>query len=1101
MGEIPGKSPQARLFEIKKLGNTTEAIASLKELLQENQTLMSAWLELGLIYRRKGDRNLAFDTFAQAIKIAPKNQKIILELAREQFNLNQLENCRNNLVKLLNINPQNVKGILKLGELERKEQKRDRALQLFQKALEIDSQEIWANIHYAIELKHLGQYEEAKRQLEQALEYAPRNFRVLMELGYLERKLGEPELALQWFTRAKAEASNPNGTINAELCAVEQLRSLGNTEQALATIEPILERFSNNVRAKMIFGTLLKRELKWQQAAELYQEVIDFAPKNIQAYSELATCLNELGQTLEAIHILEQALGFAPRNVTLIRKIASLYRRLQDRTKALEYYQQALSIKPEHLFTNLDVAIELKALSQIEEARQTIHQTLAAHPDNFQALMQMGRLEQKIQPKIALEYFDRAIALYPEKLEPHCAKVDLLFDAENLSAAKKYLTQIYQQHPEEFKVYRYLGIHARKSGQRAKANEWFNKAIEKASNLQQKIEGKLLVIEELRDLGNFDLALEQTEAIIQQYPDLIRPRMVKGSILQKIPDLQTAQQVYEEIIAIDEHHFGVKIELARVYSQSGRVEQAIALLAETQASAKNNLSCLVQLGSLNQAIDNWSEAEKCYRAICQQYPDHHQGYGMLANLLSLQGETDRALAILQQAQEKIPNSVQILLNSIQLQMRRGKLDESYQLLREGWARFPDNIQLQWQLCQYYTQQGEYEQALEVLEPIQTDNQDWLRRTEELKANIYFHQYKYYQAEIHYRQASAISTISIGARNRLATILMLTGRIDEARQQFQQATAELNRKTPPGKVAVPLKSHPAMVTNELRINPPLLRKLQLAQQVQGYDRILEFGSLLTLEPTYLGTALYLSRDLRQQGVFAGIEQNLPQNPSNYPTIPKRIVQFWDDLEPPAEITRVCQSWLDHNPDYEYTRFSLSTAVAFLHEHYDQQVFKAFKNCDQPATQADFFRLAYLNKMGGFYADADDLCRQPLDWLVELHPELVVLQEDFACIGNNFIGCIPGQTMIRTAFYQAVNNLAEYCNEGPWFKTGPGLITSVVASALVPYLTYTDYRMYPRLLVLSQTQLRKQINQHLSLAYKRTEKSWQHSAYHRRIVSVG
>ncbi|MEM6613535.1 MAG: glycosyltransferase, partial [Cyanobacteria bacterium P01_C01_bin.72] len=357
-----------------------------------------------------------------------------------------------------------------------------------------------------------------------------------------------------------------------------------------------------------------------------------------------------------------------------------------------------------------------------------------------------------------------------------------------------------------------------------------------------------------------------------------------------------------------------------------------------------------------------------------------------------------------------------------------------------------------------------------------------------------------QAELHYRQAIAIAPISTVARSRLATILMLTGRINEAREQFQLATAELNRKTPPGKVAVPLRSHPAMVTNELRINPPLLKKLQLAQQIQGYDRILELGSLLTLEPTYLGTSLYLARDLRQQGIFAGIEKALSQNPSNYPTIPKRIVQFWDEPEPPAEITRVCQSWLDHNPDYEYTRFSLNTAIAFLHEHYDKQVFKAFKNCDQPATQADFFRLAYLNKMGGFYADADDLCRQSLDWLVELQPELVVLQEDFSCIGNNFIGCIPGQTMIRTAFYQAVHNLAEYCNEGPWFKTGPGLMTSVVASALVPYLTYTDYRMYPRLLVLSQTQLRKQINQHLSLAYKRSEKSWHRNAYYRRVITA-
>ena len=328
--------------------------------------------------------------------------------------------------------------------------------------------------------------------------------------------------------------------------------------------------------------------------------------------------------------------------------------------------------------------------------------------------------------------------------------------------------------------------------------------------------------------------------------------------------------------------------------------------------------------------------------------------------------------------------------------------------------------------------------------------------------------------------------------------MLTGRINEARQQFQLATKELSLKASPGKMAIPLRSHPAMVTNELRINPRLLIKLQLAEKISGYDRILELGNLLTLDPNYLGTALYLARDLRQQGIFTNIEQTLAQDPSHHPTIPKRIIQFWDEPEPPAEIVQVCQSWLDCNPDYEYIRFSLDTAIAFLQDHYDWQVLKAFENCDQPATQADFFRLAYLNKMGGFYADADDLCRKSLDWIVDLHPELVLLQEDFACIGNNFIGCIPGQIMIRTAFYQAVQNLAHYCNESPWFKTGPGLITSVVCSTLTPYLTDRDYKIWPRLLILSQAQLRKQINQHLDLGYKKTGKSWQDHVYSRLVT---
>jgi len=174
------------------------------------------------------------------------------------------------------------------------------------------------------------------------------------------------------------------------------------------------------------------------------------------------------------------------------------------------------------------------------------------------------------------------------------------------------------------------------------------------------------------------------------------------------------------------------------------------------------------------------------------------------------------------------------------------------------------------------------------------------------------------------------------------------------------------------------------------------------------------------------------------------------------------------------------------------FSLDKAIAFLQENYDSQVLQAFNNCHHAATKSDFFRLAYLNKMGGFYADVDDKCLQPLDALVNHNPELIVAQGLRSNIENDFLGCIPGQVMIAAAFNQAVESLIDYCNESPWFKTGPALITSSVCNGLVPYLTTPDYPDLPRIIVLNQSQLRHTVHQHLPLAYKKTNKSWNHDA---------
>jgi tetratricopeptide (TPR) repeat protein len=882
---------QERLFDIKKLGDTSAAITQIQELLGEFPDFILGWIELGLIYRRLGDRQSALSTFEEAIKLHPNNQVLKLELSSEQLYFNQLEACRKNLQELLEANPKNESAIIRLGIISRKENNRKKALTLFKKALKLNPENIYANIHVATELRYFERFDQAEEQLKTAIKNHPNHFNILMQLG-------------------------------------------------------------------------------------------------------------ELAQTRQKLYV-------------------------------------------------------------------------------------------------ALEYFQKAIENYPESIEPQLSKISVFRDLDRFDEAKNNLKILKESHPEDARILIHLGQIERRLGQREKALQWFRLAQEKASSPDQKLEYQILAIEELRDLGRLDEAIKLIDAIIQKFPDHIRAQMVKGSIVQRKPNLIEAANLYKSILSHEPHHLNSRIQLARIYSQSGQVETAITLLEETYQLLGANIQILMQLGSLNQALEDWETARQWYQKACQEYPDNPQGYCDLANLMFLEGETESAIQLLEKAQVKIPNSVPIIIKLIEFKMRLGNFYLSQKNLRDWLNRFPDNIQLLWQLCRVHMEQGDYSEALDVLDKISTDNQEWMRRTEHLRANIYLHQYDYKTAEEHFRKVISLAPIAVGERNQLACILMATGRIDQARQELKIATEELNIKMPPGKSAVPLKSHAAMVTNELRINPPLLAKLQKAQQETEYEKLLALSSLLTQEPTYLGTALYLARELREQGIFDEIQPALSKNSTNIPSIPKRIVQFWDEPEPPPEVQRVCQSWIDLNPEYEYTRFSLATAIAFLKEHYDEKVLKAFANCDQPATQADLFRLAYLNKMGGFYADADDQCRQSLDILVNLSPELVVLQEVFACIGNNFIGCIPGQNMIRIAFDQAVNNLIDYSNESPWFKTGPGLLTSAVCSGLVPYLTYKDYQMWPRIFVLTQAQLKKMINQHIPLAYKRTNKSWQNDAYRRRI----
>ena len=852
--------------------------------------------------------------------------------------------------------------------------------------------------------------------------------------------------------------------------------------------------------------------------------MVDSATKTAPEYLAEIKNINDKNTKINQI---ESLLTKYPRFISAWLELGLLYRQQSDRVKAWETFKQALEIKPNHQKLKLELSTEQLYLEKLDDCRQNLVELLQLepkhrpgiinlsklyqkennlagavellyialkdYPNNFQLLLQIGQLERKRQNfEQALIYLEQAINKGPQKIQAHLTYIDTLLDLSRFEAAQNKLKILQEKYPDNFQILIRAGNLDRNRGQREKALFWFEIALNKALSPAQNLKASTLIVKELLALGRLDLAVAKIDLFISEPPDNIPLRIIKAKILTKQNKLIEAANIYKNNIQLESKNLESRLELANIYSQVGKVEAAISLLQETEQLLGQSLKLSLQLGKLYQDQSEYNQARYWYQRACTEYPEKPQGYCSLANLMVLEGNIANAIKLLQQTKAKIPHSPQVSLRIIQLQIQLGNFDLSQQILNQELILSPHNPQLLWQLCQIQIKQGKYELALKVLDRISNDDQESIKRTEQLKAIIYLWQGDFPSAETYLNQVIAKSAIATSDRDRLAIVLGLTGRVEAAQDQLNIATEELCIQPVSNTVNLPHRSITGMMVNELRTNPPMLKKLQATLETTGHHRILALANLLTQEPMYLGTALYLAKELRAQGVFTKMHQALSPSSSKTPSIPRRIVQFWDESQPPEEVQKICQSWCHHNPNYEHTIFSLDKAIAFLQKHYDSRVLQAFNNCHHAATKSDFFRLAYLNRMGGFYADVDDKCLQPLDSLISSNPELVVAQGLRTNIENDFLGCIPGQVMIRTAFNQAVESLIDYCNESPWFKTGPGLVTSAICGGLVPYLTCPDYSDLPRILVLNQSQLRHTVHQHLPLNYKKTNKSWNHEA---------
>ena len=200
-----------------------------------------------------------------------------------------------------------------------------------------------------------------------------------------------------------------------------------------------------------------------------------------------------------------------------------------------------------------------------------------------------------------------------------------------------------------------------------------------------------------------------------------------------------------------------------------------------------------------------------------------------------------------------------------------------------------------------------------------------------------------------------------------------------------------------------------------------------------------------------------------------------------------MQFWDTADVPQDVAALMRSWTHENPGYQARVFDDRAALAYVAATYGQAAGGIYARIDSPAQKADVFRLACVAADGGVYADSDDRCHAPLERIVPPAARLVLYQEDFGSLGNNFIAASPQHPVIVRAFRLAMAAMARGDAETVWLSTGPGLLTRAFAQVLAG--AGPDWRRwFETTVVLGRRDLFEVAAIHCVTGYKATDRHW-------------
>lgn len=229
-----------------------------------------------------------------------------------------------------------------------------------------------------------------------------------------------------------------------------------------------------------------------------------------------------------------------------------------------------------------------------------------------------------------------------------------------------------------------------------------------------------------------------------------------------------------------------------------------------------------------------------------------------------------------------------------------------------------------------------------------------------------------------------------------------------------------------------------------------------------------------------------------------------------SIPKTLLQYWDDLRAVPDDVRIClDSWARLRDEGFLLRlYCDESAREYISERYGERESAAFGRCRHPAMRCDYFRMCFVLAEGGLYVDADDVLLgdqwkmifadgrlkvQPLCFDIpsrKMLPPSEIWRNDLSTRGRVFyvnndpIAAPAGHPVLRRALMRATERLLG-TDRRPEIQstTGPGNLTSALAAhanALVVAGRKFDFELLRNWDAIAETRW--------ELSYRGDERNW-------------
>jgi len=533
-------------------------------------------VRLASLYLLRGQRDEAREEAGAVLDSDPSNLEALTVYSDTSLSEGEVDGSLRRLENVRAEHQNRATFHLALGSLYVKKRDIEAAEEHFRRAAEAEPDA--PDAHLALGTFYLAKrdVDNAKTHFARAAETAPLRSTAQIRVVDFYRLVGDNEGAVERLNELVTEAPDFIPAWNRIASYAYQDADYTRAEEALTHL---LESNAKDPEALRLLGEVHRQRGELDEAEDSFREAITVLQDYVRRRPELAYAHFRLAQMhvrvdelAQGMASLERVIELAPNSPEAAIMLAELQIRSGQSDQAIPVLAKVLERQ------HTPLAFRLMGMAQAGQkdftrAKVAYEQFLELAPEDAEAPYYLGTAEISLQEtSAALQHFEQSLELNPSYLEPLSAISVVYASQQRLGAAvDRVVAQISRIEPSAPHQL-LLGQLYQASNQLDKAETAFRTSVELRPSLTA---GYARLAGLYTQSNRGPQAIDEMELGLEHNPDDVSLMMMKGVLLQSEGDPDAARTTYESLLEIDPRHAAAANNLAYLYGEDGRLDEAL----------------------------------------------------------------------------------------------------------------------------------------------------------------------------------------------------------------------------------------------------------------------------------------------------------------------------------------------------------------------------------------------------------------------------------------------------------------------------------------------------------------------------------------------